>query len=262
MREAKKNLQAVLPDTELTVFSNDAHINGVASDSRLRRVGKQIQNTVRKYVTCNALKNVTIEFAGNDEFWLDLTDEVKERVRVRGDTIVQAEKNTKWPSLYLETGGGRTSIESLAMNSSTAYDELFHGAEIGADLIATILEETGIQVSAGIGSNKFVSKIGGALNKPASLTIIPSTSVSQISKRIHIDTVPGFKGKLGDKIARLLKIKTMFELSQLTAEALANQGFGVKEIRQIQQLAHGECNEAVKSRAMASRITFSRSFSK
>ena len=250
-------------EPELIVFLNDSTIvHGKIKDSKLRLIAKRIQNTVRSFIISKSLRNVIFEFAGNDEFWLDLTEEVNYRLD-SNLKIHNGSCNMKFPTLHLEGETGTLSgqLSDLMHNSKEGFDfKLFHGAQIGMELINTILEETGIQVSGGVGTNKFISKLAGAVNKPKSFTIIPPQSISQMSKRIEITTIPGFKGKLGNKIANLLEVETMYELSSFSEDSLVEKGFGIAEIRKIICLSHGVCNQSVNFRTMSTGLNFSRTF--
>ena len=122
--------------------------------------------------------------------------------------------------------------------------------EIARKIKNLVKEETGLTVSAGVASLKFVAKIASGMNKPDGLTVVPPDKVQEFLDPLPIDMLWGV-GKATEKVFNTLGVKTIGELRQIPIDILiAKLG---KNGLHLQQLSQGiderevEIEDEVKS---------------
>lgn len=168
-----------------------------------------------------------IERASKDEFYVEVTNEVFHRVRSKGMIVPshQEVQELKQVKCIVETPGRRVSGDTMSYrtlkvltNKSIIQDRhktealLMHGAVMAYKLLQDIRLETGFILSAGISSNKLLSKLGCGYNKPEAITVLPHSSLGRVSKNIKVSSIPGLGGKLGMEIEQKLHVQNMGQL--------------------------------------------------
>ena len=124
-------------------------------------------------------------------------------------------------------------VEPLSIDEAfldvTGCERLFGSAEeVARKIKAAVREETGLTVSAGAASNKFIAKIASDLGKPDGLTVVPAGG-----EQVFLDPLPVGKvwgvGKVTGEALSVRGIRTIGDLRRASRETLV-RAFG----------AHGE----------------------
>jgi len=91
--------------------------------------------------------------------------------------------------------------------------------DIARTIKQTVLEETGLTVSAGVSSNKFVAKIASDIDKPDGLTVVPPDRVREFLDPLPVKKMWGV-GKVTQQALARLNVKTFKDLRQIPVEVL------------------------------------------
>ena len=83
----------------------------------------------------------------------------------------------------------------------------------------TVLKKTGLTVSAGVASSKFVAKIASDIDKPDGLTVVPPDRVMEFLDPLPIKKMWGV-GKITQQALARLSVKTFKDLRQIPVEIL------------------------------------------
>jgi DNA polymerase-4 len=142
----------------------------------------------------------------------------------------------------------------------TGSTRLFGPAEhIAATIKRTVREETGLTVSAGLASSKFVAKIASDLDKPDGLTIVPPDGVEAFLTPLPIEKMWGV-GKQTQGRLEQLGIRTIGDLRDFPAGILEKK-FGKSGIK-MHQLALGIDEREVVPESEAKSIGHEETFSR
>ena len=91
--------------------------------------------------------------------------------------------------------------------------------DIARTIKQTVLEETGLTVSAGVSSNKFVAKIASDMEKPDGLTVVPHDRIMEFLDPLPINKMWGVGGATQRALMRL-NVRTFKDLRSLPPEVL------------------------------------------
>jgi DNA polymerase-4 len=91
--------------------------------------------------------------------------------------------------------------------------------EIAQKIKDLVKKETGLTVSAGVASLKFVAKIASGINKPDGLTVVPPDKVQEFLDPLPIGMLWGV-GKATEKIFTALGVKTIGDLKHIPEDIL------------------------------------------
>ncbi|HPD60620.1 MAG TPA: DNA polymerase IV, partial [Thermodesulfobacteriota bacterium] len=91
--------------------------------------------------------------------------------------------------------------------------------EIARKIKKLVKEQTGLTVSAGVASLKFVAKIASGLNKPDGLTVVPPEKVHEFLGPLPIELLWGV-GQATKKILTTLGVKTIGDLKRIPLDIL------------------------------------------
>ena len=132
-------------------------------------------------------------------------------------------------------------VEGLSIDEAfldvTGSVRLFGRAEdIARKIKETVFKETGLTVSAGVASSKFVAKIASDMDKPDGLTVVPPDRVREFLDPLPIRRMWGV-GKVTQEALARLNIHTFKDLCQMPQEVLERH-FG-KHGTKMQVLAMG-----------------------
>lgn len=122
----------------------------------------------------------------------------------------------------------------------------------------TVLEETGLTVSAGVAPSKFVSKIASDFGKPDGLTVVAPGQVKDFLDPLPIKKMWGVGEATKQRLARL-NIKTFKDLSQSPLQLL-EKNFGNKG-REMYLLSSGIDEREVITRHVSKSIGHEHTFS-
>src|SRR6185312_16265157 len=93
-------------------------------------------------------------------------------------------------------------------------------SEIIRDVRAQILQKLHYTCSAGIASNKMLSKLGSAHKKPNQQTVIRNRAVQQFLSDFKFTKIRNLGGKLGDQIVQVFNTDTVKDLLAVPVEQL------------------------------------------
>jgi len=115
-------------------------------------------------------------------------------------------------------------VEPLSIDEAfldlTGAERLMGQTEVIAKKIKeTVLKKTGLTVSAGVASSKFVAKIASDIDKPDGLTVVPPDRVREFLDPLPIKRMWGV-GKVTQQALARLSVKTFKDLRQIPVEIL------------------------------------------
>jgi len=115
-------------------------------------------------------------------------------------------------------------VEPLSIDEAfldlTGAERLMGQTEVIAKKIKeTVLKKTGLTVSAGVASSKFVAKIASDIDKPDGLTVVPPDRVKDFLDPLPVKRMWGV-GKVTQQALARLKVKTFKDLRQIPVEIL------------------------------------------
>ena len=115
-------------------------------------------------------------------------------------------------------------VEPLSIDEAfldfTGAERLMGQTEVIARKIKeTILKKTGLTVSAGVASSKFVAKIASDIDKPDGLTVVPPDRVREFLDPLPVKKMWGV-GKVTQQALARLSVKTFKDLRQIPVEIL------------------------------------------
>ena len=111
------------------------------------------------------------------------------------------------------------SIDEAFLDVTGSARLLGKAEDVAKKIKQTVLEETGLIVSAGVAPSKFVAKIASDIDKPDGLTVVLSDGVREFLDPLPIQKMWGV-GKATQKAMARLGIHTFRDLSRMSAEVL------------------------------------------
>lgn len=109
--------------------------------------------------------------------------------------------------------------------------------EIGRQIQAAVLAETGLSCSVGVAPNKFLAKLASDLKKPGGLTVIEEDKIREILDPLPVGKIWGVGAKTADKL-HSMGLETIGQLTRLSRSHL-EAAFGKLGLH-IWHLARGE----------------------
>jgi DNA polymerase-4 len=121
-------------------------------------------------------------------------------------------------------------VEPLSIDEAfldvTGCERLFGSAvEVAQKIKAAVREETGLTVSAGVASNKFLAKIASDIGKPDGLTVVPVGGEQAFLDPLPVEKLWGV-GKVTGEALRRQRIRTIEDLRKASRDTLV-RSFGV-----------------------------------
>lgn len=116
------------------------------------------------------------------------------------------------------------SIDEAFLDLTGAERLMGQTEEIAKKIKETVLKKTGLTVSAGVASSKFVAKIASDIDKPDGLTVVPPNRVREFLDPLPIKKMWGV-GKITQQALARLNVKTFKDLRQIPVEIL-EKNFG------------------------------------
>lgn len=116
------------------------------------------------------------------------------------------------------------SIDEAFLDLTGAERLMGQGEEIAKKIKDTVLKKTGLTVSAGVASSKFVAKIASDIDKPDGLTVVPPDRVREFLDPLPVKKMWGV-GKVTQQALARLNVKTFKDLRQIPVEIL-EKNFG------------------------------------
>jgi DNA polymerase-4 len=147
-------------------------------------------------------------------------------------------------------------VEPLSIDEAfldvTGCERLFGSAEeVARKIRAAVLEETGLTVSAGVASNKFLAKIASDLGKPDALTVVPPGGEQGFLDPLPVEKLWGVGKVTGETLGRR-GIRTIEELRRASRESLV-RAFGAHG-EHLHELARGIDDRPVETEREAKSV--------
>ncbi|KAI9759339.1 MAG: DNA-directed DNA polymerase eta rad30 [Chaenotheca gracillima] len=94
------------------------------------------------------------------------------------------------------------------------------GSEIVRSVRSSVREHLGFTCSAGVASNKMLSKLGSAYKKPNQQTIVRNRAVQQFLSGMKFTKIRNLGGKLGEQVVEKFGCDTIEELLKVSSDQL------------------------------------------
>ncbi|KAH9905296.1 sister chromatid cohesion protein Eso1 [Xylariomycetidae sp. FL2044] len=133
------------------------------------------------------------------------------------------------------------------------------GSEIVRDIRAEVRSKLGYTCSAGIASNKMLSKLGSGHKKPNQQTVIRNRAVQHFLADMKFTKIRNLGGKLGDQVVSAFKTETIAELLLVPVEQMKlklGDDTGVWLYDTIRGIDSSEVNARTQIKSMLSAKSF------
>lgn len=133
------------------------------------------------------------------------------------------------------------------------------GSEIVRDVRARVWKELDYTCSAGIASNKLLSKLGSAFKKPNQQTVVRNRAVHSFMSGFKITKLRNLGGKLGDQVVTTFEtqnVKDLLEVPLDTIKAKLGNDTGLWVYNTIRGIDNSEVNSRTQIKSMLSAKSF------
>lgn len=133
------------------------------------------------------------------------------------------------------------------------------GSEIVRDVRARVHEQLGYTCSAGIASNKLVSKLGSGFKKPNKQTVVRSRAVSAFLEGFKVTKMRNLGGKLGEQVVSAFNTDSIKELVALPLDQMKSKlgdETGQWVYNSIRGIDFSEVNSRTQIKSMLSAKSF------
>lgn len=139
----------------------------------------------------------------------------------------------------------------------TGMDKYFNVLEWACELREEIINETGLPISFGLASNKFVAKIATDEAKPNGFLFIQPGKEKDFLSPLPVSKIPGVGAQL-QNVFRALRINTIGDIANQTKEFLEeNIGkYGIDLWYRAQGIHYGEVNNYREAKSISTENTF------
>lgn len=263
--------KAVCPNLMLCYVPSGEHVDK-ADITRYREASSEVFKILHEFDS-----RIVVERASVDEAYLDLTALVEHIFRTTdvASKYAKADAIDSFPTTHVADGTdinveeasdwNYDRINSLCSHLSEACEtknehklKLFIGADEIEKIRKKIKKDTTFNCSAGIGSSKMIAKLVCSRHKPAQQTVVFDDAIPQVFKYTSISEVRNLGGKLGKALMERFNIKTMGELSNLSAPSLSE--YFPSQATWIHSIARGFDEEKVIARDKQSSVAVSKNF--
>lgn len=133
------------------------------------------------------------------------------------------------------------------------------GSEIVRDIRAEIHKKIGYTCSAGIASNKMLSKLGSGHKKPNQQTVIRNRAVQHFLSDMKVTKIRNLGGKLGEQVTSIFETDDIKELLAIPVEqvkAKMGEDTGIWLYNTIRGIDTSEVNARTQIKSMLSAKSF------
>ncbi|KAK7917633.1 sister chromatid cohesion protein eso1 [Apiospora marii] len=133
------------------------------------------------------------------------------------------------------------------------------GSEIVRDIRAEIRRKIGYTCSAGIASNKMLSKLGSGHKKPNQQTVIRNRAVQHFLSDMKVTKIRNLGGKLGDQVTSVFETDGIKELLAVPVEQMKTklgEDTGIWLYNTIRGIDTSEVNARTQIKSMLSAKSF------
>ncbi|KAG9254133.1 uncharacterized protein F5Z01DRAFT_724073 [Emericellopsis atlantica] len=133
------------------------------------------------------------------------------------------------------------------------------GSQIVRDVRARIRQELGYTCSAGVASNKLISKLGSAFKKPNRQTVVRNRAVALFLRDFKITKMRNLGGKLGEQVVSTFGTDQVKELLDVPLEQMKNK-LGAETGLWVYNTTRGIDTTEVNSRTQIKSMLSAKSF--
>ncbi|KAK7743784.1 DNA-directed DNA polymerase eta rad30 [Cytospora paraplurivora] len=133
------------------------------------------------------------------------------------------------------------------------------GSEIVRDVRAAIRAQLQYTCSAGVASNKMLSKLGSGHQKPNGQTVVRNRAIRQFLSGFKFTKIRNLGGKLGDQVVQVFGTEAVSDLLKIPVEQLKSKlgdDTGVWVYNTIRGFDTSEVNSRVQIKSMLSAKSF------
>ncbi|OHF01628.1 sister chromatid cohesion protein Eso1 [Colletotrichum orchidophilum] len=238
-----------------------------ASLDPYRHMSRRTIQLVRKILPVKPAP--TIERAGVDEFYLDLSAQVHQMLTERFP-VLESLSNNPEQSLPLPLVDTSLNWKSDKVMSpphtrdpefTLDWDDIV--LSIGAGIVRNIRKEIQAEMqlttSAGISHNKMLAKVASRMNKPAGQTIIRRKSIPVIMPTLKATSLSGLGGQLGQRIAKTFGSDGIRDLLQVSLSEMRSE-LGSDDGQWVFRAIRGEETGPVRPRSEVQSLLAAKTF--
>jgi DNA polymerase-4 len=181
-------------------------------------------------------------------------------IYLRGNMPRYREKSDEIMTVFADFS---PSIQQLSIDEAfidiTGMEGLFGPPRVIAQKVKErVLAETGLTVSTGVSTNKYLAKIASGMSKPDGLYIIPAGGEEQFMRALPVDKIWG-AGTKTQELFRKHNLKTGDDIYQLSLAALTGlfgKAFGLFLYRAVRGEGAANFDEGRGTHSMSAEQTF------
>lgn len=151
------------------------------------------------------------------------------------------------------------SLDEAYLDLSEQVCDFNHAEAVARTLKRSILEETRLTASVGIGPNKFLAKISSDYKKPNGLFVVHPEDVQSFLDPLPVRKIPGV-GKKTDERLMMMDVRTIEQLRTRPMEELCDW-LGTRTGERLHRLSHGVDETKVESLRHRKSLSQERTFS-
>lgn len=251
---------AYRPDSERNIATDKVSLDPYRMQSR------KILALIRESLPAKLQK---VEKASVDEVFLDLSAHVHSILIERFPELSapppydDPTENLPLPSLVALDWKADALVdlseEQEALDPDWDDVAMLIGSEIVRDVRAAVREKLKFTCSAGIASNKLLSKLGSAYKKPNAQTVVRNRAVAAFLQEYKFTKIRNLGGKLGDRVAEVFDTENLKDLLPVTLDQLkAKLGdeTGIWLHNTIRGIDYSEVNPRTQIKSMLSAKSF------
>ncbi|XP_071491859.1 DNA polymerase eta-like [Diadema antillarum] len=246
------------PDIQLVKVPES---RGKADLTRYREAGAEVITVLCKY-------SKSVERASVDEAYVDVTEEVQERLSCMGEG--RGIEASSLPQTFIkgydtaEDGVDiedvrRRGLETWLQTDDVEMKKLAVGAMIAEEMRTAVVKETGFHCSAGISHNKMLAKIACGFHKPNRQSVLPPAALEGVFKTVPVRKFRNLGGKLGHSLSEDLGVEYMGDLLRYTEKQLQMR-YGDKTGSWLFGICRGVDDEPVRPRQLPKSTGCSKNF--
>ncbi|KAI8268739.1 N-acetyltransferase eso1 [Colletotrichum sp. SAR11_239] len=238
-----------------------------ASLDPYRGVSRKTMHLVRKLLPDKPTP--TIERAGVDEFYLDLSAQVHRTLVERFPTLTPTNKSLDdylplpATDTSLQWGKDKVMMPADLQDPDDVLDWDDVVLSIGGSIVRHIREEIKKQLqlttSAGISCNKMLAKAASRMNKPAGQTIMRRKSIPIIMPTLKATSLSGLGRQLGQKVVKTFGSDNIRDLLQVSLTEMRSQ-LGAEDGQWVYNAIRGDEKGPVRPRSEVQSLLAAKTF--
>ncbi|EXF85504.1 sister chromatid cohesion protein Eso1 [Colletotrichum fioriniae PJ7] len=238
-----------------------------ASLDPYRDMSRRTMKLVRRILP--ATPAPTIERAGVDEFYVDLSAQVYQILTERFSALESLSNNPEEPLPLPPVDTSLNWKPDKVMNLPNTRDPEYVldwddvALSIGASIIRNIRKEIKAELelttSAGISHNKMLAKVASRMNKPFGQTIIRRKSISTIMPTLKVTSLSGLARQLGQRVVKTFGSDGIRDLLQVSLAEMRSE-LGAQDGQWVYRAIRGDEIGLVRPRSEVQSLLAAKTF--